>query len=145
MPSTLLYDAVEQTAIGKMKPLSGRKVLIVISDGLDNGSRTHMDSVIQAVEATNTTVYGVCFESGFSGCSFLKEMSDPTGGRTFHVKKMRIDKIFETIEDEMRSQYALGYVSTNREHDGTFRRLQVRVLPKGLKAAARKGYYAEKP
>lgn len=145
MPSTLLYDAVEQIAIGKMKPLSGRKVMIVISDGLDNGSRAHMDSVIQAVEATNTTVYGVCFESGFSGCSFLKEMSDPTGGRTFHVKKMRIDKIFETIEDEMRSQYALGYVSTNREHDGTFRKLQVKVLPKGLKVAARKGYYAEKP
>jgi VWFA-related protein len=144
MPSTLLYDAVEKTALGKLKSLSGRKVLIVISDGLDNGSSVHMDSVIQAVEATNTTVYGVCFESGFSGCSFLKEMSDPTGGRTFPVKKIRVDRIFQIIEDEMRSQYAIGYVSTNRAHDGTFRKLQVKVLPKGLKAAARKGYYAEK-
>jgi len=142
MPSTLLYEAVEKTALGKLKPLSGRKVLIVISDGLDNGSSVHLDAVIQAVQATNTIVYGICFESGFSGCSFLKDMSEPTGGRTFPVKKIPVDKIFQSIEEEMRSQYALGYVSTNRAHDGTFRKLQVKVLPKGLKAEARKGYYA---
>jgi VWFA-related protein len=142
MPSTLLYEAVQKTAMAKLKPLSGRKVLIVISDGLDNGSSVHLDSVIEAAEASNAIVYGICYESGFSGCSFLKDMSEPTGGRTFQVKKIPIAKIFDTIQEEMRSQYALGYVSSNRAHDGTFRKLQVRVLPKGLKAAARKGYYA---
>ncbi len=142
MPSTLLYEAVQKTALAKLKPLSGRKVLIIISDGLDNGSSVHLDSVIEAVQATNTIVYGICFESGFSGCTFLNNMSDPTGGRTFRVKKTPVAKIFETIENEMRSQYAIGYISSNRAHDGTYRKLQVRVLPKGLKAAARKGYYA---
>jgi VWFA-related protein len=142
MPSTLLYEAVQRTADEKLKAVSGRKVMVIISDGLDNGSRVHLNSVVEAVQATNTIVYGICFESGFSGCSFLKEMSEPTGGRTFQVKKMPVAKIFEIIQEEMRSQYALGYVSTNRAHDGTFRKLQVRVLPKGLKAAARKGYYA---
>jgi VWFA-related protein len=142
MPSTLLYEAVQKTALGKLKPLSGRKVLIVISDGLDNGSSVHLDSVVESVEATNTTVYGICFESGFSGCSFLKDISDPTGGRMFQAKKISVARIFEIIEQEMRSQYALGYVSSNRAHDGTFRKLQVRVVPKGLKAATRKGYYA---
>ena len=145
MPSTLLYEAVQKTAVGKLKSLSGRKVLIVISDGLDNGSSVHLDSVIEAVQATNTIVYGICFESGFSGCTFLKDMSDPTGGRTFRVKKTPVAEIFATIQEEMRSQYALGYVSTNRAHDGTFRKLQVRVLPKELKVGARKGYYAGKP
>src|SRR5580700_158263 len=142
MPSTLLYEAVQKTALGKLKPLSGRKVLIIISDGLDNGSSVHLDAVIQAVQSTNTIVYGICFESGFSGCTFLNNMSDPTGGRTFRVKKTPVSKIFETIEEEMRSQYAIGYTSSNRAHDGAYRKLQVRVLPKGLKAAARKGYYA---
>jgi VWFA-related protein len=142
MPSTLLYDAVQKTAEAKLKPLSGRKVLIVLSDGLDNGSSMHLDSVLEAVQATNTIVYGVCFESGFSGCSFMKDMSDPTGGHTFHVKKIPVAKIFETIEQEVRGQYVLGYVSTNRAHDGTFRKLQVRVGPKGLKVSARKGYFA---
>ncbi|MGD0303186.1 MAG: hypothetical protein ABSE86_39465, partial [Bryobacteraceae bacterium] len=107
MPSTLLYEAVQKTALGKLKSLSGRKVLIVISDGLDNGSSVHLDSAIEAVQATNTIVYGICFESGFSGCTFLKDMSDPTGGRTFRVKKTPVAEIFATIEDEMRSQYAL--------------------------------------
>jgi len=145
MPSTLLYEAVQKTAVGKLKSLSGRKVLIVISDGLDNGSSVHLDSAIEAVQATNTIVYGICFESGFSGCTFLNDMSDPTGGRTFRVKKTPVAEIFATIQEEMRSQYALGYVSANRAHDGTFRKLQVRVLPKGLKVGARKGYYAGKP
>src|SRR5580704_4237235 len=127
MPSTLLYEAVQKTAVGKLKSLSGRKVLIVISDGLDNGSSVHLDSAIEAVQATNTIVYGICFESGFSGCTFLNNMSDPTGGRTFRVKKTPVSKIFETIEQEMRSQYAIGYISSNQAHDGTFRKLQVRV------------------
>ena len=142
MPSTLLYEAVQKTALGKLKPLSGRKVLIVISDGLDNGSPVHLDRVMEAVQATNTIVYGICFESGFSGCTFLKDMSDPTGGRTFRVKKIPVAEIFGIIQEEMRSQYAIGYVSSNRAQDGTFRKLQVRVVPKRLKVEARKGYYA---
>ena len=51
--------------------------------------------------------------------TFLNDMSDPTGGRTFRVKKTPVAKIFETIEEEMRSQYAIGYISTNQEHDGS--------------------------
>lgn len=144
MPSTLLYEAVQKTATGKLQSVSGRKVMVIISDGLDNGSPVHLDSVIQAVQSTNAIVYGICFESGFSGCSFLKQMSDPTGGRTFQVKKMAVAKIFDIIEQEMRSQYAIGYISTNHARDGSFRKLQVKVLPKGLKVAARKGYYASR-
>ncbi len=142
MPSTLLYEAVQRTAQEKLKNVSGRKVMVVISDGLDNGSRVHLDAAVEAVQATNTLVYGICFQSGFPGCSFLKDMSEPTGGRTFEAKKIPVAKIFQIIEDETRGQYALGYVSTNGAHDGTFRKLQVHVLPKGLKAVARKGYYA---
>jgi VWFA-related protein len=142
MPSTLLYEAVQKTAEDKLKAVSGRKAMVIISDGLDNGSRVHMPEVLEAVQNTNTIVYGICFESGFSGCSFLKDMSEPTGGRMFRVKKIPVAQIFQTIQAEMRSQYALGYVSSNRAHDGTFRKVQVNMLPKGLKAAARKGYYA---
>lgn len=142
MPSTLLYEAVQRTARQKLQDLPGRKVMVVISDGLDNGSPIPLDEAVKEVQLTNTIVYGICFESAFPGCSFLKSMSEPTGGRTFPVKKIPLDRIFQTIQDEMRSQYALGYVSTNRAHDGSYRKLQLRVLPKGLKVEARKGYYA---
>jgi len=142
MPSTLLYQAVQKTALQKLKEVAGRKVMVIISDGLDNGSPVHLNDALAAVQSTDTIVYGICFESGFSGCSFLNEMSQPTGGRTFRVKKTPVEKIFQIIEEETRSQYALGYVSSNRERDGGFRKLQVKVLSKGLSAVSRKGYYA---
>jgi len=142
MPSTLLYEAVQKTAMDKLSAVSGRKVMVIISDGLDNGSPVHLDSALAALQATNTIVYGICYEGSFPGCSFLSDMSQPTGGRMFRVKKMPVQRAFEIIEEETRSQYALGYVSSNTKRDGTYRKLHVRVLPKGLRAVARKGYYA---
>jgi VWFA-related protein len=145
MPSTLLYDAVSATAADKFAGVSGRKAMVIISDGLDNGSRNHMEDAVRAVQLTGTIVYGICYESGFSGCEFLKNLAEPTGGRMFRVgSKTTLEKIFQSIEDELRSQYALGYVSTKRARDGSFRKLDVRVRPRGLKVHARKGYYAAK-
>ena len=143
MPSTLLYDAVYQAALQKLKGVPGRKAMIVISDGLDNGSRKHLGDAIEAVQGTDTIVYGICYQSGFPGCDFLKEMAEPTGGRMFKAgKKIPLATIFQSIEDELRSQYALGYVPVKRPHDGAFHKLEVRVRVKGLKVSARKGYYA---
>ena len=145
MPSTLLYKGVQESALSKLKKLPGRKVMVIISDGLDNGSPVPIEAAIQAVQTTNTIVYGICFESGFSGCSFLKQLSEPTGGRTFRVRKIPLDRIFEIIEAETRSQYAIGFVSPNSAHDGKYHKLRVQVLPKGLVVEARKGYYALPP
>lgn len=145
MPATLLYDAVGATARDKLSNVSGRKVMVIISDGLDNGSQTRIEDAIATVQAANTIVYGICYESGFSGCSFLKELADPTGGRVFDAgKKTSLSKIFQTIEDELRSQYALGYVPSDAKRDGGFRKLQVKVRRSGLRVQARKGYYARR-
>jgi len=143
MPSTLLYDSVYQTANAKLKRVPGRKTMLIISDGLDNGSQKHIEDAVEAVQSTNTVVYGICYESGFSGCAFLKNLAEPTGGRMFQAgKKQPLADIFKAIEEELRSQYALGYVPENRQHDGLFRKLDVKVHTKGLKVRARKGYYA---
>jgi len=143
MPGTLLYDAVGVTAREKLARVSGRKVLVVISDGLDNGSLSHSEEAVAAVQSANAIVYGICYASGFSGCDFLKGLAEPTGGRMFQAgKKTPLAKIFQTIEDELRSQYALGYVPLDRTPDGSFRRLQVRV--RGLRVQARKGYFARR-
>ena len=145
MPGTLLYDSVLVTARDKLAGVSGRKVMIIISDGLDNGSVNHSQAAIAAVQSANTIVYGICYQSGFSGCDFLKDLAIPTGGRMFEAgKKTPLATVFKTIEDELRSQYALGYVPVDRTHDGAFRKLQVRVLRRGLRVQARKGYYARR-
>jgi VWFA-related protein len=146
MPSTLLYDAVQAAANEKLKNVAGRKAMVIISDGLDNGSSIKQDAAIAAVEATNTVVYSICYESSqgsLFGCSYLKNLSEATGGRMFQVgKKLSLKEVFQIIQDEMRSQYALGFVPSNREHDGKFRKLEVKVAPKGLKVQTRRGYYA---
>jgi VWFA-related protein len=144
MPSTLLYDGVYATAVEKLEGISGRKVMLIISDGLDNGSRLHQEDAVRAVQSRNTIVYGICFSSGFSGCSFLKSLADPTGGRMFEVgPKTPLSKIFQIIEDELRSQYSIGYVPVNRAHDGKYRKLNVRLpAHNDLRIDIRKGYYA---
>jgi len=76
----------------------------------------------------------------------LKKMAEETGGRVFRVTKKRtLQQIFDEIQEEMRSQYAIGYTPSNPVRDGTFRRIEIRTVQKGLKVQARKGYYAVKP
>jgi VWFA-related protein len=143
MPGTLLYQAVWATAEGKLAGVPGRKAMLIVSDGLDNGSEKHLEDAIQAVEATNTIVYGVCYEQKFSGCSFLKSLAEPSGGRMFQTgKKKTLKEIFQTIEDELRGQYSMGFAPLDSAHDGKFRRLEVKLRPKGLKVSVRRGYYA---
>ena len=144
MPGTLLYDAVYQTAKGKMNGVPGRKLMLIVSDGLDNGSRMHLEEALQGVQETNTIVYGICYDQKFFGCEFLKGLAEPTGGRMFDAGKKRtsLGEIYQTIEDELRSQYAIGYVPTNQERDGKFRKLAVKVNSAGLKVSVRRGYYA---
>jgi VWFA-related protein len=142
-PGTLLYDAVYQTAKGKLEGVPGRKAMLIVSDGLDNGSQKHLDDAVQAVQATNTIVYGVCYDQKFFGCAFLSSLTRPTGGRMFVTgKRQTLDEIFQIIEDELRSQYSIGFTPANAAHDGKFRKLEVKVLTPGLRASARRGYYA---
>jgi len=143
MPGTLLYDAVYQTAKGKLADVPGRKAMLIVSDGLDNGSQKHLDDAVQAVQTTNTIVYAVCYDDKFFGCAFLNSLARPTGGQMFVTgKKQTLDEIFHVIEEELRSQYSIGFTPLNAAHDGKFRKLDVKVRPKGLRVAVRRGYYA---
>ena len=117
--------------------------MLIVSDGLDNGSQKHLEDAVEAVQATNTIVYGVCYDQKFFGCAFLNSLARPTGGQMFMTgKKRTLDEIFKIIEEELRSQYSIGFVPANASHDGKFRKLEVKVLPPGLRASARRGYYA---
>ncbi len=70
-------------------------------------------------------------------------MSTETGGRVYKVdRKYSLDDIFRELQEEMRSQYSIGYSPTNAQKDGTFRKLEIRVADKSFKVQARKGYYA---
>ncbi len=146
---TILYDAVTLAANDQLRKEVGRKAIILITDGADQGSRYSVRDAIEAAHKADAIIYSIEYIDpafrgyGFGGGGDLKKMSDETGGRLFRVdRKHTLDTIFKDIQDEMRSQYAIGYTPANATKDGTFRKLEIKIARKDLKAQARKGYYA---
>ena len=147
---TILYDAVYLAADEVLRHEVGRKVIVVITDGVDVGSRVSKAEAIEAAQKADAIIYCIYYADPYyqrfgSGYSDLKKMSEETGGRVFRIsRKNPLDRIFAAIQEEMRSQYSIGYTSTNPVKDGRFRRIRIRTKRKGLKVQARKGYYAIK-
>jgi VWFA-related protein len=128
---------------------------VLITDGEDQGSRETENAAIEAAQKADAIIYGILYVDrqfynqggisigGYSGESVLKKMSEETGGRLFKVdRKNSLDSIFEQIQQEMRTQYAIGYTPTNSKKDGSFRKIDLRVANKDQKVQVRKGYYA---
>jgi VWFA-related protein len=146
---TILYDATYLAAKEQLKDQVGRKVLILITDGVDGGSHYKVADAIKAAQLADAIVYGIYYvdRSAYGyfspGDGDLKRMAEETGGRVLKVdKKHTLQQVFQEIQDEMRSQYALGYTPTNSERDGTFRKIDIKTSDHNLKVQARKGYYA---
>jgi VWFA-related protein len=146
---TILFDAVYLAATEKLKPEVGRKVIVLITDGVDQGSRYDVRQAIEAAQKSDTIIYSIQYMDarayGYFGVSDgdLKKMSQDTGGRMFKVDRKRsLDDIFTEIQQEMRSQYAISYTPTNANRDGGFRTIEIRPARKDLRVQARKGYYA---
>jgi VWFA-related protein len=148
---TILFDAVYLAANEKLKGEVGRKAIILITDGVDQGSRVKQQEAVDAALRADAVIYSVYYmDPGFygygaGGSGTLKRMSDDTGGRMFEVgRRQTLESIFKQIEEEMRSQYAISYSSSNPARDGSFRKLEIRTKNKAYKVQARKGYFAPK-
>jgi VWFA-related protein len=153
---TILYDAVYLAAADQLKGQVGRKVLVLITDGEDEGSRYKISQAIEAAQKADAIIYGFYYvDRGFymshgmifagGSDSTLRQMSEDTGGHVFHVdRRMSLQQAFAELQDEMRSQYAIGYTPTNPAKDGTFRKIEIKTTNKDWKVQARKGYYAVK-
>jgi VWFA-related protein len=148
---THLYDAVYLGATDVLQREAGRKALIVISDGQDQGSRMERDDAIEAAQRTDVIIYGILFwdrsfygfGGGYSGEGILKKMAEETGGRIFRADNdLALADAFQQISDELRSQYSIGYTPLNAARDGSYRKVDLRVRRGGLRVQARKGYYA---
>jgi VWFA-related protein len=156
---TLLYDAVYQASTTKLGHETGRKAMIILTDGEDQGSEHKIQEAIEAAQKSNVIVYGILladrggygnFGLGYSGDFSLRKMSDETGGRMINVGNngKKLEAAFSQIEDELRTQYVAAYTPTNKKIDGTYRKVSVECkADKGdaLKVQVRKGYYALAP
>jgi len=149
---THLYDAVYLAGNEVLKGEIGRKVLILLTDGEDQGSRVKLDAALEAAQKSDIIIYAVDvvdrefyrFRSmGFSGDSVLRKLCGETGGSVIRVDKPHEAAAgFQEIAEELRTQYFLGYSPSNTRHDGGFRKIQVRVHGQDYKVQARHGYYA---
>jgi len=157
---TILYDAVYLAANDELKREVGRKAIILITDGVDTGSKITRDKAIEAAQKGDIIIYSIFYQDrqayggGFGTVSLgggggegeLRRLSSETGGQVFHVDKNHsLDDIFRELQDEMRSQYAITYQPPNPKRDGTYHKIDIKLSNKDYKPQARKGYYAIEP
>ena len=151
---TLLYDAIYLASNEKLTQESGRKAMIILTDGDDQGSRTKITEAIAAAQKSNVMIYVILIADtgfyggwGYNGYSAADRMSKETGGRLINVGNngKKLEEAFAQIEDELRTQYVATYTPTNAKLDGTFRHLGLECHGDGLKVQVRKGYFAPAP
>ena len=153
---TLLFDAIYLASNEKLKSEVGRKAIVLITDGEDQGSTYDRKAAIEAAQRADTIIYSIYYVDrqfyarggmfgGGGGESDLRKMSDETGGHVFVVdKKHTLQEIFQQLQNEIRNQYAIAYVPTNEKRDGGFRRIEIKTPNTDYKVQARNGYYATK-
>jgi VWFA-related protein len=153
---TVLYEAVYLASNEKLNQEAGRKAMILLTDGEDQGSRVKISEAIAAAQKSNVLVYVILIADrafygfspfGYSGFSAMKKMTEETGGRLIDVGNngKKLEAAFQQIEDELRTQYVATYTPSNTKLDGSFRRLGVECRGDGLKVQVRKGYFATAP
>jgi len=149
-PGTLLYDAVYLSSHDMLAKEVGRKAMILLTDGQDEGSRLKLRDAIEAAQKADAIVYVLlCADRGFyggmgySGEGDMRKLTEQTGGRVINVgnKFDKLREAFDQIAAELRSQYNVGYVPTNLKLDGTYRKLEIKNK-QNYKIQARAGYYA---
>ena len=150
----MLYDAVYLASNEKMTQENGRKAMILLTDGEDEGSRTKISEAIAAAQRSNVLVYVILIADrgfyggfGYSGYSAMKRMTEETGGRLIDVGNNgnKLEAAFQQIEDELRTEYVASYTPSNAKLDGSFRHLSVECQGDGMKVQVRKGYFATPP
>jgi VWFA-related protein len=149
---TVLYDAVYLSSHDMLSKEVGRKAMILLTDGEDQGSQLKIQEAIESAQKADAIIYVLlCADRGFygqirlgySGESEMRKLTEATGGRVINVGN-NFDKMkdaFDQIAAELRSQYNLGYTPTNTKLDGGYRKLEIKSK-QGYKVQCRAGYYA---
>ena len=147
---TAIYDAVYMGLEKCKEGKNEKKALILVTDGEDNSSRYSAAEVREFARETDVQIYAIGQEGKLGyGRSEIQNIVAMTGGRAFFPNNFsELDYYIDLIHAELRNQYVLGYIPTNKVHDGKWRRIRVKLeppegLPK-LIVRAKEGYYAPK-
>jgi Ca-activated chloride channel homolog len=148
---TALWDATGVYLDGAADQ-DGRKVLVLFTDGGDNGSSITFGDLIDLLKASDVTVHAIGFLENQSTSDRmeqqqrLRRIAEITGGQAFFPVSVKdLDGVYAKIAAEIDAQYSMGYVSTSPKSDGAWRKVEIRVVRpdlKGVKVRARQGYFA---
>ena len=156
---TALFDAVWQFCDEKMRSVPGRRVLLVVTDGEDTYSRANLRDAIDIAQRTETTIFAISTKAGFIATvpgveagqvadkkdRDLQTLAEETGGLAFFTGDMlSLERSFTRISKELRAQYLVTYDPTNKNYDGAFRKIEVKLAEGrgGLKVRTKRGYKA---
>jgi VWFA-related protein len=155
---TLLYDAVFLASNEILRKKEGRKAIILISDGVDAGSKLSEKDAIEAAHRADTIIYciryydpsiysrrgGIINPEGSRGKAALKTLAKETGGRLFEpADKIQLRDAYDSIQEELRNQYNLGYVPP-KNGGSEFRRIKLLTKKGKFEIVTRAGYYPKK-
>ena len=147
----MLYDAIYLASDEKLKNEVGRKAMIIFTDGEDQGSRLKIRDAVEAAQKADAICYVILIADrgfyggvGYSGDSEMRKLAEETGGRVIVVgnKQEKLKAAFDQIQNELRSQYNIGYTPTNPKLDGTYRKIQIKTGEQNYRVQVRQGYYA---
>jgi VWFA-related protein len=143
--STALFDAVFLAADEKLKYETGRKVMVIVSDGEDTSSKVKKKEAIEVAQKNDVLIYGIGVQTPGANFSDLKDFAAETGGSFLspRARPAEIQAAFRSIREDIQGQYSLAY-ALNARKDGSFHAIDLRCKIGGVKIRARKGYYAPK-
>ena len=141
---TALYDSLIY-ALHYFGGIRGKKAIILLSDGRDQGSRYQFDDVLEYARRSGVSLYAVGIGLSPKDTDVrlkLSRLSEETGGRVFFIDRAgELDRVYDSVEEELRSQYLLAYQSPNLSRDDKFRAVEVKIARPGLEAKTLRGYY----
>jgi VWFA-related protein len=146
---TALYDALAMGIEQLKSGMRDRKALVVVSDGGDNASRHRLDDVLQMAQRSSATIYtiGIYDDADLDrNPKVLRKIAEMSGGRAYFPESPKDRaRVWLDVAGRIRSQYTIGYHSTNPTRDGAYRKVKVTAGRTGgsdLKITARDGYLA---
>ncbi len=150
---TALYDSIVLAADELMRKRTGRKALVILTDGVDNGSHYTIGDAVESALQADTLVYSVLYadKEGYGrgsnrthdGKKVLQQLARETGGGYYEVSARHpIESIYRRLEEELRNQYSLGYNSDRPAKAPEFRAIKLAAKKRGLIVQTRPGYYA---
>ena len=139
--ATALYDAVYLGLSQLKRGQHPKKALLLITDGEDNHSRYSRGDIREVVGEADAQIYVIDL-----GHALVEDLADMTGGHSYRASVNDLEETCEKIALEIKSQYVIGYESTNTNKDGQFRKVRVHVIPPAgmgkVHVRNREGYYA---